>query len=269
MAELHIDLSNIKQHPWPACFSAAVSKILDNANIPNFIWGDLLNRWRGNAHLPQICGFVVPTELLDNAVSAIEKHRLPLCPCTSTSHHADPSSDVWLPKHFVIPLGFGIKQYLFLCPSDALLDLLPLTPSHPNPASLEYDLFRVSLRNRFTPFEIYKPGEQLPLHSDNLDDTHPLKVLTASSLVKALILLMIFSPPERQGVDWEYCQMLSFLRVDMDREEQQLHFGSQSIQRLWDRYSLGDSRLKRMLENEVYAEWSVSMGRENSRTTSI
>lgn len=42
-------------HPWPACFSAAVSKVLDEAGIPNFLWGDLLNEWRGNPLVSNVC----------------------------------------------------------------------------------------------------------------------------------------------------------------------------------------------------------------------
>ncbi|EIM86673.1 uncharacterized protein STEHIDRAFT_111129 [Stereum hirsutum FP-91666 SS1] len=49
----HIDLSQIEYHPWPACFVAAVSKLLDNAGIPNVLWGDLLHWWRGCRHIPQ------------------------------------------------------------------------------------------------------------------------------------------------------------------------------------------------------------------------
>lgn len=49
-----IDLSEVDLHQWPESYNAAVSKLLDNAGIPNVLWGDLLNRWRGSPHIPQV-----------------------------------------------------------------------------------------------------------------------------------------------------------------------------------------------------------------------
>lgn len=49
-----IDLGEIELHQWPESYNAAVSKILDDAGIPNAIWGDLLNCWRGSPHIAQV-----------------------------------------------------------------------------------------------------------------------------------------------------------------------------------------------------------------------
>lgn len=50
-----IDLSEVDLHQWPESYNAAVSKLLDDAGIPNVLWGDLLYRWRGSPHIAQVC----------------------------------------------------------------------------------------------------------------------------------------------------------------------------------------------------------------------
>lgn len=47
-----IVLSDDSKHPWPLAYTAAVSRVLDDAGIPNFIWGDILNAMCGVPFIP-------------------------------------------------------------------------------------------------------------------------------------------------------------------------------------------------------------------------
>ncbi|GBE87485.1 hypothetical protein SCP_1101620 [Sparassis crispa] len=245
-AELKLSPS---EHPWPACFSAAVSKVLSDAEIPNFLWGDLLNSWRGHPHLPNVCGFVVPSESLDKAVDAISHSGLSACHCEEPLHLADPSSGTFLPVHFAVPQPYS-TVYLYLCPSSVLLDLIPLTPTHANPAALEHERFRVSLRDQYS-----APRADTGVSAGLVGDTYALNVLTASSLVKALLLLDCLSPPERVGVGAMYSYVLHIMAVS---DPGPYDFGSPSLQSLWERVFVQGDRseeTRRPLLGEIYGEW--------------
>ncbi|KAI0061047.1 hypothetical protein BV25DRAFT_1827295 [Artomyces pyxidatus] len=255
-----IDLSKMDFHPWPTSFSAAVSKLLDDADIPNVLWGDLLYRWRGNRHMPQVCGFIVPSQQLETAVLVIERAGLASCDCENMMHFSDPRDQVWLPRHFRVAQPYGMTQTLFLCPSDALLDLIPLRPSDRNPADLEWDLYNIHLYDQYRPV--------LPLFLD-VEMTskeahanfHAVKVLTTPSLIKLLILLVVFSPPERIGVGQPYSVILFLLALD-GIEQGPYVLDSPSLQRAWDRRfvpgNFSDS-LRRALWDGVRKEWKEKL----------
>ena len=89
----------------------------------------------------QICGFIVPSERLQSAVTIVEQAGLSSCDCEDDLHFADPTQSICLPKHFRVAQPSGLDMTLFLCPSDRLLDLVPLDSSYRNPVWLRYDSF--------------------------------------------------------------------------------------------------------------------------------
>ena len=153
----------------------------------------LLNRVAPLAALIQSLGFIVPRDMLDKAISAIEAAGRPRCPCEDPLHAADPGSVLSVPVHFCVPSTAGV-DILYLCPHDIFLDLIPLSPSHPNPAGLEWLTFDVNFRH---------PD---PNTVGNPEDMHVLRVLMGSSLTKVLLLLSALSPETRGGVifSWEF-----------------------------------------------------------------
>lgn len=65
-------------------------------------------------------------------------------------------------------------------------------------------------------------------------NVHSLKVMTTSSLIKTLIILRAFSPPDNQcGVEHPFLSILFLLCVDTSDQGPHV-FGSPSVQRLWD-----------------------------------
>lgn len=214
-----------------------------------------------------MCGFIVPSEQLENAVNVIERAGLPSCSCKTFCHHADPSVGYWLPKHFIVHLEYGLQQTLFLCPRDALLNLIPLRPSDPNPVGLEYDEYSIHLYNRLkkiTP----SPYAAFPGRSQGFDDgrpepalRHTVKALTTPSLIKLLNLLDITSPPERVGVEWPFLDTLSLVALE-GKAAGPHHVDSPSIQAIWDRWyvNVNSERaeglcLWEQLAGAVKAEW--------------
>ncbi|KAL4252711.1 hypothetical protein ABKN59_004080 [Abortiporus biennis] len=147
---------------WPVGYSTAISKVLDGAGISNFIWGDLLNAFRGSDYVPLACGFIVPTNKFDDAVSAITTAGLSPCPCETFFHKSNRDSLVSLPVHFVVPDPI-FTQTVYLVPSDLFLDLIPFSSSHSNPAHLKYDEMRFNFRDT----ESHREGKE--------DDEHSLK----------------------------------------------------------------------------------------------
>ncbi|THH03530.1 hypothetical protein EW146_g10424 [Bondarzewia mesenterica] len=247
-----IYLSDI-EHPFPVCFSAAVSKVLDDDGIPNFLWGDLLNWWRGNPHVPSMCGFVVPGEYLDKAIAAITRAGLPECTCTCPLHVADPASGISLPVHFLVPQPIW-STFLFLCTNETLLNLIPLTPAHPNPASLQYDRLRVSLQDHF-----YLPRVDEDIESNLAEGTYVVNVLTAASLFKALLLLDVFSPPDRVGIGYMYAGVIHTMTCDATALGL-CDFGSRSLQRLFEKvFVQGDSTVREAIWTEVRMEWTAQI----------
>ncbi|OBZ73202.1 hypothetical protein A0H81_06952 [Grifola frondosa] len=241
------------EHSWPNCFTAAVSKVLDDAGIPNFLWGDLLNSWRGNPHMANICGFVVSTEDFQRATHVITTAGLPVCSCEDFLHQSNPDSMAALPVHFSVPQWCS-DVLLFLCPNDSLLNLIPLTSAHANPASLQYDRIRLSLHDTW-----YSP------HVDNnavdstssLGETHVVNVLTTSSLIKAWLLLDVLSAPHRVGIVYEYSFLLHIMPL-YATPSGPYDFESESLQAMWQKvYIDGDwcPETYEILQNEVKLEW--------------
>ncbi|CCM00742.1 uncharacterized protein FIBRA_02782 [Fibroporia radiculosa] len=236
------------KYPWPYGFNAAVSKILNEANIPAFIWGDLLNNWRGNPHMPHTCGFVVPAYDFERAVEAISGAGLPMCTCEDFLHVSESGSPISLPVHFVVPQEY-VPVLLFLCPSDLLLDLLPITPAHPNPASLYFDRIKLPFTN-----------SAVFLHDDptasSSEDYQVVCALTASSLIKAWLLLDALSPPNRRGISYTYAFLLHIMAVDVSPGQHDFH--SKSLQALWQQVYLNsncETTKREELIGQVRLEW--------------
>lgn len=166
-----------------------------------------------------------------------------------------------------------IQQTLFLCPSKILLDVVPLHPSHRNPLSLSFDQYLVDIYDSARPVELsvdssastnMAAGPPPPI--SRLPNVHPLKVMTTSSLIKTLIILRAFYPPdERRGVERPFLFTLFLLCVDT-RDQRPHIFGSRSIQRLWDElYSaqgLADPD-RPDLWDDVRSEWGDKLGLEH------
>lgn len=214
-----------------------------------------------------MCGFIVASEQLEDAVTIIERAGLPSCSCSSPCHHADPSVGYYIPKHFIVHLTFGIEQMLFLCPRDVLLNLIPLRSSDPNPVGLEYDNYSIHLYNRLkaiTP----SPYVAFPGRHQGFDDgrpepflRHTVKALTTPSLIKLLNLLDVFSPPERAGVEWPYVNALNLLVID-GRNAGPYHVDSPSIQAIWDKWYLNSEwapDLWEKLADAVRVEWKEKL----------
>jgi hypothetical protein len=259
---------SVTVHPWPQCFSAAISKLLDEHEIPNFIWGDLLNKWRGNPHLAnvrdtegsfscfwfslQVCGFVVAAADLDKASTAIMCAGLPVCHCKSPAHEADPASRKGLPIHFVVTQEH-VNMLVFLCPNDILLNLIPLTSAHPNPATLQFDQIRVSLYDRYFPLHVDEEDSDTVA----IDGTHKINVLKTESLIKLLLLLDVLSRPARVGVGHAYTFLL-IIMVNYAEPCGPYDFESQLLQRLWDKVFVGGNRTaktREVLSKQVEREW--------------
>ncbi|KZT11877.1 uncharacterized protein LAESUDRAFT_710418 [Laetiporus sulphureus 93-53] len=187
--------------PWPMGYTAAISKVLDDASVPNFIWGDVLNAIWGSAILPVSLGYIVPRDALETAISAIEKAGLPRCSCEESLHHAQPDNVLSLPVHFSVPTFCGV-DLVYLCTHDLFIDLIPLTPRHPNPAGLECIQAKVNFRNPDFRLE----GEE--------DDMHVLNVLTGPSLKALLLLLAALSPDNRRGFIFTFEYTLWMLHQD-------------------------------------------------------
>ncbi|KAG6876047.1 hypothetical protein C0993_005957 [Termitomyces sp. T159_Od127] len=251
-----IDLSVMDYHPWPTCLTVAVAKLLDDAHIANTMWGDLLYWWCGNPHVPQICGFIVPSDQLETAVSVVEKAGLPSCNCESNFHFADWNKPIWLPKHFRVPQPYNMFMTLFLCPSDRLLDLVPLDSSHPNPAGLQYDKYALPLYDHYLPTIPLVPGAEVPA------DYYAIKVLTPTSLIEVLLLLAAFSSLF-DGVGRHFTDLLArfaFASIDKPYVLQ-----SPALQQVWDSYYVRMERFpahevkKKMLWDNVRVEWMTKL----------
>lgn len=214
-----------------------------------------------------MCGFIVASEQLEDAVNVIERAGLPSCDCSSFGHHADPSAGFWLPKHFIVHLAYGLQQRLFLCPRDVVLNLVPLRPSDPNPVGLEYDEYSVHLYDHLktitpSPYAAF-PGWFQGFDNGQLEPSlrHTVKALTTPSLIKLLNLLDIFSPPERVGVEWPYLDTLGLV-ANGGSVAGPYHVDSPSIQVIWDRWyvNVNSERseglcLWEKLADAVRAEW--------------
>ncbi|KAH0579925.1 hypothetical protein H2248_002747 [Termitomyces sp. 'cryptogamus'] len=246
-----IDLSVMHYHPWPTSFTGAVAKLLDDAHIHNIMWGDLLYWWRGNPHIPQICGFIVPSEQLEAAVAVVEQAGFSSCDCKKSLHFADPTESTCLPKHFRVAQPFGLYMTLFLCPSDRLLNLIPLDSSHHNPVALRYDLFALHLYDR-RPVIRSSPGTDPEIPADY----YVVKVLAPSSLVEVLIVLSAFSSPF-DGVGRRFTDLLRLFALTSKNEPYVLQ--SPSLQRLWDLHYVRMKPLtahqRKVLWDNIRSEW--------------
>ncbi|KAG6806624.1 hypothetical protein H0H93_002689, partial [Arthromyces matolae] len=67
---------------------------------------------------------------------------------------------------------FQLWSIFFLCPSDRLLDLIPLRPTDRNPASLTFDRYAIHIYNFYKPVIPLEEGMPAP------PDYHVVKALT-------------------------------------------------------------------------------------------
>ncbi len=73
--------------------------------------------------------------------SPLQRADLPFCTCRSRIHQADPGTSGTLSVHLPVE-SRRVANIIFLTSND-LLDLIPLTPDHPNSADLQYERFAV------------------------------------------------------------------------------------------------------------------------------
>ncbi|PBK92961.1 hypothetical protein ARMGADRAFT_1165272 [Armillaria gallica] len=222
-----------ENHKWPVRFVAAVSKVLEDAGIPHFIWGDLLNWWRGNPHVPRVCGCVVAASDVEAATAAIVRAGLPFCTCRSRVHQADPGTSGTLPVHFPVKNCIG-ADIIFLTGNDRLLDLIPLTPDHPNPADLQYDRFAVPHRD--------------PANSDR----QVVNVLTTTSLVKVFLLLYAFLIYRGTG-GYTFRHLLFIMAANTPKDS--IDLSSPALQQLWNHITTIGIADDRHLRECVEEEW--------------
>ncbi|KAG6901801.1 hypothetical protein C0995_007827, partial [Termitomyces sp. Mi166 len=195
-----------------------------------------------------ICGFVVPSDMFDTAVKVIEQAGLSSCNCTSPFHFADPIDPTWLPNHFRVAQSYGLDMTLFLCPSDRLLNLIPLYPSHPNPLALRYNLIAVHLYEHHRQVILLLPGMEVP------PDYYAVKALATTSLIELLILLGAFLSPF-DGVGRQITDLLHLFAL-ASRDQAPYVLQSPSLQRLWDIYYVRMKRSKTdVLWDNVKLEW--------------
>ncbi|SJL00798.1 uncharacterized protein ARMOST_04112 [Armillaria ostoyae] len=231
-----------ENHKWPVRFVAAVSKVLDEAGIPHFIWGDLLNWWRGNPHVPRVCGYVVAASDVEAATTAIVGAGLPLCTCRSRIHQADPGTSGTLPVHFPVENCIG-ADIIFLTGNDRLLDLIPLTSDHPNPADLQYERFAVPLRDRLQPTITYESANP---------DRQVVNVLTTTSLVKVFLLLYAF-PVCRGTGGYTFRHLLFIMAANTLKDS--IDLSSPALQQLWTHITTIGIADDRHLRKCVEEEW--------------
>lgn len=190
---------------------------------------------------------MVANDQLDDAIAAISRAGLPPCSCKSLIHHSrDEGAFDPLPVHFSVPAELG-KKIIYLCPNDVLLNLIPLTPQHPNPAALTW---------RRVDFELYSS----PFYSHKLPPNfkgarvHPINVLDTQCLLRALLLLCVFAPPRRQGLVYHYVLIAGSLVLP---EHAQYETGSPSLDRLCVYFTgpPGDPRHYPAIVDEVKKEW--------------
>ncbi|KAA1478525.1 hypothetical protein DENSPDRAFT_875733 [Dentipellis sp. KUC8613] len=176
---------------WPYSYMANISKALDDAGIPNFQWGDHLNQLHDCDNASVLCGLVVQRSQLDAATSILSSTELCPCDCSPEkfcelpgAHH--PFNPVVAPRvHFTVPSMMPC-HLVFLCANEDMLDLIPLTPSHPNPASLEWEELNIQLH------------PDRPAEDDLAMEAHPIKCLSASSVVRLLMLCNLLLPSDQQ-----------------------------------------------------------------------
>lgn len=110
---------------------------------------------------------------------------------------------------------------IFLCANQDMLNLLPLTPSRPNPAGLTWDEYSI---------ELY-PSR--PADETAEAEKHPPRFLPASSLVKVLLLCTLFLPPSHQRL----CRYLSWILRELGIfDDEHGHFGASgcpALNALW------------------------------------
>ncbi|TFY58663.1 hypothetical protein EVG20_g8063 [Dentipellis fragilis] len=206
---------------------AVLSKALDDAGIPNFQWGDHLNQIRYCRNASILCGLVVAASQLETATSILSSTEL--CPCNCSPGNScgifnshppfDPSI---APRvHFTVPSMLPC-QLVFLCANEDMLHLIPLTPSHPNPASLEWDEYAIQLY----------PNETID--GEDANEIHVAKFLTARSIVKVLMICLLLSPANQYRLYRYPNWMLNELGV-ADKENSHVgDLGSAAVNEWWE-----------------------------------
>ncbi|OSC97400.1 hypothetical protein PYCCODRAFT_1481353 [Trametes coccinea BRFM310] len=137
--------SFLEQHPFPLHFSAAVSRLLDDAGIPHIVWGDHIDCLYGAPICPALCSFVVPKHQVEDAEGELDKAGLEgmICHCDSPEVGSGP-----LVPHLIRPAPHVSKHWhlkaqlslAFIASNeDDFLGLLPLTADHPNPLQLSFN----------------------------------------------------------------------------------------------------------------------------------
>lgn len=200
-------MSSLLDIGWPEGLNDSISALLERKGIANVLWGDLANNLYGVDQIILNCGFVVATNQLDLAVAALAEDGLQRCHCTTAAHRSYPGSSTGLPTHFEVPNQ--PHCLIYLCPSDLLWDIVPLTPNHPNRLNLAIQ--RVEAGGRF-------------------GSSPSSRVLDAASTLKALTYLAVRATPERSGLALPWKLSLMALAIAPQcRDFQPSDFGDSDI----------------------------------------
>ncbi|KAK1228031.1 hypothetical protein PQX77_008946 [Marasmius sp. AFHP31] len=205
------------EYPWASQLVAAASRVLDAAGVSHCLWGDLLNRWRGNPHIPAFCGFVVSSDDLTLARIAITRAGLPPCNCKSYIHCSGDYDYGSRRIHFPIK-GLPTSE-LFLVGDAELLYLIPLLSSHPNPAHLEFEEISLSLGQ----------GDK---------QTQKVRALTRSSLIKIYLLGFALSSSvgcQESTAGYTYGKLLLLMTTsEYPYDSRDLGAATEGMRTLWD-----------------------------------
>ncbi|PWY95099.1 hypothetical protein BO94DRAFT_218645 [Aspergillus sclerotioniger CBS 115572] len=208
---------------------ASIARILDNAQVPNVLWGRLLESAYGfmdHLNLP-VVSFIIPDKMIDSAYQALmTEPLLNECKGEHCEHYyhqsGDPRERTMKPaRHLYLPLDLNMKYYHpyivleLYRESDILLGFpaIPLgTPPH-------HDEYYMSTDDKRLP-DIMGDCGRFNHPKGNGDETfnpekYPFKVLTVTKAVENLILLRCRDKGYHEHCDRLWSEMLEHIRIQV------------------------------------------------------
>lgn len=136
---------------------------------------------------------------------------------------------------------------VILCANEDMLNLFPLTPSHRNPASIEWHEDRIPLYpNR-------------PADGEHANMFHTVRNLTGTSLVKVLMLFLLFLPAEQLRQVRYPSGLLLELAIADDERSNVGDLGDASLTALWQgcwkEFGAVPRETVERLKSEARKEW--------------
>lgn len=136
---------------------------------------------------------------------------------------------------------------VILCANEDMLNLFPLTPTHPNPASIEWHEDRILLYpNR-------------PADGEHANMSHKIRCITAPSLVKVLMLCLLFLPGEQLRRVRYFSGLLLEFSIADDEKSNVGDLGDASLTALWQgcwkEFGAAPRETVERLKSEARKEW--------------